>query len=132
MRFTDLGGVGFDGPPLAFATKVLREKKASGSGAKEEQLRRLEAVRRLLLRVEAARAVSWVWPGGAPDLGHDSSGTRRNMSTSTSTPTSTWTSTKDAAGGDGASLEAKAPPSRCALGGSVQVRDGMMCTTGDL
>ncbi len=85
VRFTDRDGVGFDGPPLAYATKVLREKKASGSGAKEEQLNGLEAVRRVLLRVEAARAVSWVWPGGAPDFGHDSSGTRGKTSTSTST-----------------------------------------------
>lgn len=52
--------------PLEFTTRKLEEKKVAGEAATEEQLRRLEAVRRLLLRVEAVHAVSWLWSRDAP------------------------------------------------------------------
>ena len=42
--------------------KVVRAKK----DATEEQLHGREAARRLLLRVEAVRAVSWLWHINAP------------------------------------------------------------------
>lgn len=54
------GEVLFEGTPLACANKVLREKKVCTGEAR--QLRSLEATRRVLLQVEAARAVSWLWP----------------------------------------------------------------------
>lgn len=42
---------------------------ASDQPATEEYLHRLEAIRRLLLRVEAVHAVSWLWPSDAPFVG---------------------------------------------------------------
>ena len=38
----------------------------SGRDVTEEELHRLEAIRRLLLRVDAIRAVSWLWPSAVP------------------------------------------------------------------
>lgn len=52
--------------PLTLATLSLRRKRCQGEPATQEQLRRFEAIRRLLLRVEAVRATSWVWQGDAP------------------------------------------------------------------
>ena len=59
------GEVLFHGTPLGFANKMLREKKVFAEEATEAQLHNLEATRRLLLRVEAVRAVSWLWPSDA-------------------------------------------------------------------
>lgn len=65
LRLTDApGGVNDHNTALAFTNKRLREKKVRGSHATEEQLYRLEAIRRLLLREEAAHAISWLWPRG--------------------------------------------------------------------
>ena len=55
------GGISFEGTPLAFTELALRLKKVGGKDATEEQLRSIEGVRRLLLRVDAIRAVSWLW-----------------------------------------------------------------------
>ena len=67
VRLTDaLGRVVFNDTPLALTTGMLREKEVKGVPASERQLRRLEAVRRLLLQVEELRAGAWVWPSGAP------------------------------------------------------------------
>ena len=63
LRLTD---VSWNAPPLAVATRMLREKKIDGKAATEEQLHKLEGVRRLLLRVEAVHALSWLWPAGTP------------------------------------------------------------------
>ena len=41
-------------------------KTVNGRPATEKELDMLRAVRRLLLRVEAVRAVSWLWPDGVP------------------------------------------------------------------
>ena len=49
--------------PLAFISRItpsLREKHQQGC-ATEEALHSLEATRRMLLRVDALRAVSWLW-----------------------------------------------------------------------
>lgn len=63
MRDKDATGpILFTDTPLAMALKYLREKKIRGKDASEEQLNALEATRRLLLRVDAVRATSWVWP----------------------------------------------------------------------
>lgn len=51
----------FDETLLSLATRNLREKKVGGKDATEEQLNALEGIRRLLLRVEAVYAVSWLW-----------------------------------------------------------------------
>ncbi|CAM9581948.1 unnamed protein product [Ectocarpus fasciculatus] len=71
-RVTDSQGeLEFNGTLLAVTTSCLREKTlAQGKPATEEHLHRLEAIRRLLLRVEAVHAVSWLWPSDAPFIGH--------------------------------------------------------------
>ncbi|CAM9815068.1 unnamed protein product [Pylaiella littoralis] len=56
------GGCYFNDTPLALTTCLLRDKKIRGEDATKEQLDTLEAIRRLLLRVEAIFAVSWLWP----------------------------------------------------------------------
>lgn len=57
----EAGGVDQYRSPLAYTDERLRVKKSRGKYLTEGQLRSLGAVRRLLLRVEAVRAVSWVW-----------------------------------------------------------------------
>ncbi|CAN0288597.1 unnamed protein product [Ectocarpus sp. 6 AP-2014] len=64
------GGVTFNDTPLAFTKYHLRKKiVADGKPATKEHLQRLEAICRLLLRVDAVHAVSWLWPSGAPFIG---------------------------------------------------------------
>lgn len=55
------GGKSYNYTPLAFANGCLREKKVGGKDATEDQLRKLESVRRLLLTVDAVHAISWLW-----------------------------------------------------------------------
>ncbi|CAM9239848.1 unnamed protein product [Ectocarpus sp. 13 AM-2016] len=62
-----LGEVAFNGTPLSITERILRERKMYGQDATVEQLRKLEAVRRLLLQVAAVRAVSWLWPSDCSD-----------------------------------------------------------------
>ena len=70
VRITREGEVVYNDTPLTFAEECLRTQQVrGGKAATEEQMNRLEAVRRLLLRVEVVRAVSWLWhseplPGG--------------------------------------------------------------------
>ena len=60
-------GKEFAGTPLAVANFCLRHKKIDfGKDATEEQLRKLENIRRLLLQIEAVHAVSWLWPCDVP------------------------------------------------------------------
>lgn len=54
------GGKHFE-TPLAAAIRDLANKTHRGQRATEEQLHRLGAIRRLLVRVEAVRAISWLW-----------------------------------------------------------------------
>ena len=70
VRTTDKEGkVNFYGTPLAYANRCLRLKGVRGiKDAREEQLHRLEAVRRLLMQVEAAHAVSWLWVTESPPI----------------------------------------------------------------
>ena len=51
--------------PLATTEFYLRERKVEGKDATKEQMHQLQAIRRLLLRVEAVHADSWVWPNRA-------------------------------------------------------------------
>ena len=58
--------------PLGFVDVFIRQKIIGfkgilrGEDATEEQLHILEAIRRLLLRVEAVHATSWLWKSAAP------------------------------------------------------------------
>lgn len=55
--------------PLALTTRYLRKKTIDGKrGATRKQLDKLEAIRRLLLRLEAVHAVPWLWPSDAPSM----------------------------------------------------------------
>ncbi len=54
--------------PLALVSLMLREKKILGKDATEEQLLKLKGTRRLLLRVEAIHAVSFLWPVDVPSI----------------------------------------------------------------
>lgn len=62
-------GFRFVGTPLALTNRCLREKEINGKAATQDQLYKLEAIRRMLLRVEAVHAVSWLWPGDSPRIG---------------------------------------------------------------
>ena len=64
----DEKGVAFHDIPLALATDMLGEKRVGGEAATEKQLHRLERIRRLLLRVDAVYAVSWLWPIDTPSI----------------------------------------------------------------
>lgn len=63
--------------PLAFTILTLRDKKIGGMDITEDQLNRLEAMRRLLLRVEAVHAVSWLWPTSASRVAYTAESTTR-------------------------------------------------------
>lgn len=62
----------FDTTPLALANRSLREKRVDDEeDTMENQLHKLEAIRRLLLQVEAVHAVSWLWPrDDVPSVSH--------------------------------------------------------------
>lgn len=66
------------GSPLRLATDSLRNKNAT-----EDQLHRLEAVRRLLLRVDAVRATSWLWADSIGTNGRNPEPTPRAETTPT-------------------------------------------------
>ena len=54
----------YNDTPLGFVNRMLREKKIGEDDATDHQLHRLEGIRRLLLRVEAVHATSWLWVNG--------------------------------------------------------------------
>lgn len=60
------GRVLFQGNPLFLAARMLSDKKIGDKEATEEQLHRLERIRRLLMRVEAVHAISLLWPSKTP------------------------------------------------------------------
>eukprot|EP00752_Nemacystus_decipiens_P018242 g16370.t1 len=60
------GGLVFRGTPLTLATAMQTAENVRREGCTEEQLNKLEAARRLLMRVEAVHAVSWLWPRDHP------------------------------------------------------------------
>lgn len=64
--------------PLALTTSCLRERKLQGNDATKEELHTLEAIRRLLLRVEAVLAVSWLWPSLIPAVADPPEGSTRS------------------------------------------------------
>lgn len=56
------GGNVFLDTPWGRTKRSLAEKKVGTEAATKEQLQSLEAIRRLLLQVEAVHAESWLWP----------------------------------------------------------------------
>eukprot|EP00903_Cladosiphon_okamuranus_P015521 g14330.t1 len=66
----------------SFSDKVLpnlsSRSKAAGGDVALEKIKTLEAIRRLLLRVDAVNAVSWLRPNGAPPAPHPPSEEARN------------------------------------------------------
>lgn len=62
------GEVIFDDTPLALTIRNLREMNLIRGPATEGRLHQLEAIRRLLLQVEAVHAVSWLWPSDIPSV----------------------------------------------------------------
>ena len=64
----------FNDTPLAFTNFKIHEKKtrenSDGERATRRQMHSLEATRRLLMRVEAVHAVSWMWPSSVPSATH--------------------------------------------------------------
>lgn len=75
------GGVLFQGTPLAFTTQCLLEMNFAERKFTDKDLHRLEAIRRLLLRVEAVRAVSWLWPSDVRATPHTAEGTTAQTKT---------------------------------------------------
>ncbi|CBJ31924.1 EsV-1-199 [Ectocarpus siliculosus] len=71
--------------PLSLATEALRIKIAYRKAIPDELLRRLELIRRLLLRVEAVHATSWLWQNGVPRVGLPAGGTAATETESSST-----------------------------------------------
>ncbi|CAM9890906.1 unnamed protein product [Scytosiphon promiscuus] len=69
LHVTDpMGRFIFGGTPLSWTTQSLQVKVVDGQPATKEQLRRLEAIRRLLLQVEAVQTSSWLWGSDAPTV----------------------------------------------------------------
>lgn len=71
VRIEDfMGRVVFNDTPLAFTDRRLRDQKKGLQNATEHHVHGLEGIRRLLLRVQAVYAVSWVWSSAAgPPIG---------------------------------------------------------------
>ena len=80
------GQVVFNGTPLAYANSNIRAKKIDGEGATESQLHGLQAVRGLLMRVEAVHAISWLWAADAAHVAQSAVPTGSSRSESAPTP----------------------------------------------
>lgn len=71
-----------DETPLAYTVDFMRELTDEGKDANEEKLHKLEAIRRMLLQVDAVHAVSWLWLTNASSVGADGAErTRRTKTT---------------------------------------------------
>lgn len=85
FRDLDRGEIDVSETPLALINRFIRENNVwAGEEATEEQLHGLEAVRRLLMRVEAVHAVSWLWHTDAPiaqRIEHDGTSNAETVST---------------------------------------------------
>lgn len=68
---------------LAFTNRGLNEKKVFEADATEEQLNGLEGIRRLLLRLEAVHALSWLWDTNRAFATRAAGGTRKSKTIST-------------------------------------------------
>ena len=86
IRLTNSGMVIFHDTLLVMLTMMMgRDERGADVGkATEDRLHRLEGIRRLLLRVEAVHAVSWLWHSEAPSVVRGTEGARAAMTTSAS------------------------------------------------
>lgn len=64
------GRLAFSITPQTYVSVMLRDKTVGADAATEAQLERLQAIRRLLLRVEAVRAGSWLWASDVASTTH--------------------------------------------------------------
>lgn len=69
VRVLDASGGLTNTTPLGLTADLLRKNEMGGKDASEERRHRLEAIRRLLLRLEAVHARSWLWWSGDASLG---------------------------------------------------------------
>lgn len=68
--------------PLAYTIRSIGELTADGRDAHEDKLHKLEAIRRLLLQVDAVHAISWLWLRDTSSAGaNDAEGTTRTKMT---------------------------------------------------
>lgn len=68
---SEQGTVIFNDTLLTLAEFITAKKIEGKKDATESQLNSLEGVRRLLLGVDAAHAVSWLWPSANPRIPRD-------------------------------------------------------------
>lgn len=86
VRLPGFGERHLDGiTPLTFTNECINghDKLGGDKDAAGKQLDRLEAIRRLLVTVDAVHAVSWLWPMSAPLLVHAEEGPATIKQTST-------------------------------------------------
>lgn len=70
--------------PMEITMRRIRRKKVEGKEyITDEQLRSVEAIRRLLLQVEAVHAICWLWPGNNPSVAHAAAGGTGRTSSAT-------------------------------------------------
>lgn len=87
VRVSDEGHKGaFDDTPLVFAELLLNGKNVKRKDATESELHSLEAIRRMLMTVEAVHAASWLWATDAPSITHAASESAGRVIKATSTP----------------------------------------------
>ena len=89
VRLSDREGTEiFNDTPLALANSYLDDEKLT-----DDEVHSLEAIRRLLMRVEAIHAVSWLWSCHVPSDTNAAAaeGTGRRATTTTTTTTTTST-----------------------------------------
>lgn len=70
------GWVIFNDTPLAFVNNTLRMERVKPNHTGEKVVHKVEAIRRLLLQVDAVHAISWLWPSNAPPIAHAAEGKR--------------------------------------------------------
>ncbi|CAB1116580.1 unnamed protein product [Ectocarpus sp. CCAP 1310/34] len=71
--------------PMSVDTNALHQKAAYGTAIPDELQHRLGLIRRLLLRVEAVHATSWLWQNGIPRVGLAARGSPNPKTKATST-----------------------------------------------
>ena len=81
---TPVDEVLFHETPLDFTNRMICEEIVQQKDATEKQLHWLEGIRRLLLRVEAVHAVSFLWQNDGPVTSHAIEGTSEAKAASTS------------------------------------------------
>ena len=88
VRVLDTGGVLNTMTPLELTADMFKEKsKRETNDDAEERRNRLDAIRRLLLQLDAVHARSWLWAGDAAAVGAYAAGEGTRASGGTKTPT---------------------------------------------